>query len=301
MIMYILKIKISTIIINLPLLLTAILSLLSFSVIALDKNGHQIVCQLAYNNLPSSEKLAIDSLLNKLPEQHKHLINQYNHHNKNETITFAKSCTWADAIKKLDEYKKFNSSHYLNVSRDSTTIDKSSCQQLCITQAINLHLKQLEQAENNWQKLQALMFLGHWLGDIHQPLHISYESDKGGNTIQIDSKSKCKTLHWYWDECLLKSNKQRTNEIVTLLQSQWLANQEKTLALSTVNNWANESYQIVRQANMQYCQLKNNVCLANKQRVIIDENYQQTFLPILQQQLLKAAIRLHKLLTDIKT
>ena len=52
---------------------------------------------------------------------------------------------------------------------------------------------------------------------------------------------------------------------------------------------------------MQYCQLKNNVCLANKQRVIIDENYQQTFLPILQQQLLKAAIRLHKLLTDIKT
>jgi hypothetical protein len=31
-------------------------------------------------------------------------------------------------------------------------------------------------------KLEALKFLGHWVGDVHQPLHVSLEDDRGGNT-----------------------------------------------------------------------------------------------------------------------
>ena len=31
----------------------------------------------------------------------------------------------------------------------------------------------------------ALMFVTHFIGDIHQPLHVSRSSDKGGNTIPV--------------------------------------------------------------------------------------------------------------------
>jgi hypothetical protein len=32
------------------------------------------------------------------------------------------------------------------------------------------------------------MFLAHFVGDVHQPLHVGYEKDEGGNTIVV---------HWY--------------------------------------------------------------------------------------------------------
>jgi hypothetical protein len=33
------------------------------------------------------------------------------------------------------------------------------------------------------QKLASLKFLGHWVGDIHQPLHVSFEDDWGGSSL----------------------------------------------------------------------------------------------------------------------
>ena len=35
---------------------------------------------------------------------------------------------------------------------------------------------------------ESLMFLAHFVGDVHQPLHVGYEDDEGGNTIVV---------HWY--------------------------------------------------------------------------------------------------------
>ena len=35
---------------------------------------------------------------------------------------------------------------------------------------------------------ESLMFLAHFVGDIHQPLHVGFEEDEGGNTIIV---------HWY--------------------------------------------------------------------------------------------------------
>jgi hypothetical protein len=35
------------------------------------------------------------------------------------------------------------------------------------------------------QKLASLKFLGHWVGDIHQPLHVSFEDDRGGNSVLV--------------------------------------------------------------------------------------------------------------------
>jgi hypothetical protein len=35
------------------------------------------------------------------------------------------------------------------------------------------------------QKLASLKFLGHWAGDIHQPLRVSFEDDRGGNSVLV--------------------------------------------------------------------------------------------------------------------
>ena len=39
------------------------------------------------------------------------------------------------------------------------------------------------------EKLAALKFLGHWVGDIHQPLHAASQDDRGGNHIRRSAES----------------------------------------------------------------------------------------------------------------
>lgn len=57
-----------------------------------------------------------------------------------------------------------------------------------------------------------LMALSHWIGDIHQPLHISFADGRGGNGIDVKLRGKCGTLgdrpdnlHAVWGKCLLQA------------------------------------------------------------------------------------------------
>lgn len=282
-------------------LIAAICCLLSYSfqANALDKFAHQVVCQLAYNNLPSAQQQKIEQLLTLIPTQHQKLINRYNHQKSNASINFSKACTWADAIKKLPEYNKYKSWHYLNAARTVQHINKNTCDKNCITHAIIIHSQQLQQTQQ-WSKTQALLFLGHWLGDIHQPLHVSFASDLGGNKVKISSPSKCNNLHWYWDECLLKNEGLTFNDKLKQLQKQWQQTPVKLLRQTIDKNltasWANESFQMIQQASFQYCRSDGNSCLPRKQKVVINSDYDQHYLPIYNMQLLKAAQRLYLLL-----
>jgi S1/P1 Nuclease len=50
------------------------------------------------------------------------------------------------------------------------------------------------------ERLESLKYLGHWVGDIHQPLHVSFEDDRGGNSVGI-SGSLCRwNLHAAWGQ-----------------------------------------------------------------------------------------------------
>lgn len=54
---------------------------------------------------------------------------------------------------------------------------------------------------------EALRFITHFMGDIHQPLHDGWTSDKGGNTIKIEEEfddEKKMNLHAVWDEGIIQ-------------------------------------------------------------------------------------------------
>ena len=50
--------------------------------------------------------------------------------------------------------------------------------------------------DSDWQ---ALAFLGHFVGDVHQPLHVSYSDDRGGNQTRIYYRGERTNLHAFWD------------------------------------------------------------------------------------------------------
>ncbi|OAP16059.1 hypothetical protein AXX17_AT1G62340 [Arabidopsis thaliana] len=43
------------------------------------------------------------------------------------------------------------------------------------------------------------------MGDIHQPLHVSYASDKGGNTIEVHWYTRKANLHHIWDSNIIET------------------------------------------------------------------------------------------------
>ncbi len=269
---------------------------------ALAKFGHKIVCQLAFDHLPLAKQQRITQLLHAVPRDQQTIINSYNRLKKNSPLTFANACTWADAIKKHQkkhpQLKQYNTWHYLNVPRDLMRITKATCNKNCLAQAIIKHQQQLKSTPRSWQSAQALLFLGHWLGDLHQPLHVSYASDLGGNKINLTKKrGRCKNLHWYWDTCLIKAAKRSKKQWLKYLNLQWHKSYTPAYQAKQVWQWADESYQLVRAPSFQYCQLNSqNVCLQPRGKIKLADDYDQHYLPIMERQLLKAAQRLTRLL-----
>jgi len=258
--------------------------------------GHELVCQLAYNHLTDATKQKVDALLTNIPPAQRNRINQYLHEPVGAPITFAKTCIWADAIKKDKRYDVYKPWHYMNIDRSLMHVDANTCTKNCIVQAIIIHSKQLKSAKNPWKKTQALMFLGHWLGDIHQPLHVSYEDDMGGNTVTIPSPDgRCTNLHWLWDECLITRSGLSQPQMLQTLEQQWQHDPIKQWQHSKIWQWADESLQIARSPRVGYCKLNHERC-ESYSPAVLGADYQLYFMPIVEQRLVQGGARLAALL-----
>lgn len=267
---------------------------------ALAKLGHQVVCQLAFEHLSQTKQDKVTALLNEIPKTHQQLINRYNYKKENKPITFANACTWADAIKRLEAFKTYNTWHYMNAPRSQSKINANDCNKNCLPQAILKHQKMLTQTQSNkgWQQTQALLFLGHWLGDIHQPLHISFSDDLGGNKVKFSHfDTKCGNLHRYWDECILYKGKQNKAKWLDLLRKKWRQHSQPNWQTEQVWQWADESFQLARKPSFNYCQLNSQgSCQKPKNKIKLPAGYLIQYQPIMEQRLLLAAQRLTRIL-----
>ena len=50
-----------------------------------------------------------------------------------------------------------------------------------------------------------ILLIFHLVGDLHQPLHTGYASDKGGNTVDVRSQNFSSNLHSAWDTQIIES------------------------------------------------------------------------------------------------
>jgi hypothetical protein len=139
------------------------------------------------------------------------------------------------------------------------------------------------------QKTAALKFLIHFVGDIHQPMHISRAADKGGNTIQVNFNGKGTNLHSLWDTKLIE--RQGLSEAQMAEQYDQLSQQKKkTWEHSTPLDWAWESYQI---SSRLYAEIDGMHGRS------VDDNYYRQHLPIIEERMEQAGIRLAAILNNI--
>ena len=207
--------------------------LLARDVSAWGDTGHQIICEIAFQELHPQARAAVTRLL-----QH-----------EADFMTFATACTWPD------HPRKRASEHFVNLPRAAAQLEHNACPSdvPCVVTAIAQDVETLARpSASDPEKLAALKFLGHWVGDVHQPLHVSFQDDKGGN--EIDEQAPCaQNLHAVWDTCIIQ-RKLGTNvpHIATELRAQVTEAERTRWTTTGAKDWANESFAITTAAAVQY-------------------------------------------------
>ena len=63
----------------------------------------------------------------------------------------------------------------------------------------------------------ALKFLIHFVGDVHQPMHVGRDGDRGGNNITVEWFGRTSNLHSVWDSGIIDHQGLSYTEYVAFL------------------------------------------------------------------------------------
>ncbi|MFP6833603.1 MAG: S1/P1 nuclease, partial [Porticoccaceae bacterium] len=108
--------------------------------------------------------------------------------------------------------------------------------------ALDYFYQELQKPDNSKQaRREALMFFVHFVGDIHQPLHVGKYDDAGGNRVVVNwyNSPRKHNLHRVWDG-LLTHSKLSAEEYAKTFEKPSKSQREKWQH-STFADWANES------------------------------------------------------------
>jgi len=164
--------------------------------------------------------------------------------------SLAEASTWADEMRSHPDrkyYGKFDPWHYVEVPIGMNPIElvklktNSSGNVLIAIDQLEKTLRDTKSKPE--EKREALRLFVHFIGDIHQPLHVGNGLDKGGNTCKVKWFGETTNLHRVWDEHLIDYRKMSYSEWVGMNHNATAA-QIKAWQSSPVDQWASESIQI---------------------------------------------------------
>jgi S1/P1 Nuclease len=270
--------------VGIAMLLTSALLLSSLPAFAWDGLGHEAVCELAFREMDDTARQRVIALIKQ----------------DREFTTFRASCNWPDLSRQRAP------EHFVNLARDATGLERDECPLAyeCVVSAIEEDFAVLASSEaTDQEKLAALKFLGHWVGDIHEPLHAGFQDDRGGNRVRTQGSS-CENLHGLWDRCIVEERLgMHPLTIVSELQAGITDEQRTEWWASDAVAWANESVAIARDPDDGYCLMVGDACQCeadNRQLddgepqklVVTDGGYLDSHAPVVRERIAMAGVRL---------
>jgi len=200
--------------------------------------------------------------------------------------------SWADDVRRARPQTA--NWHFINIPVTAPRLDKArDCPSGdCVVAAITRFRKTLRDAATPPEKrAEALMFLAHFIGDMHQPLHCGDKNDRGGNDIQVKLAGRPSNLHSVWDSGLLA--RMGSDALLFDSISRESARRAKKFRKGTVEQWAEEGHQLARKSV--YGKLPK---AAPGSAAVINAAYEKMADVIIREQLAKAGARLAWVLNE---
>jgi hypothetical protein len=235
--------------------------------------GHSLVARIAEAQLtPAARKRVADIL--------------------GPNTTMASIASWADEVRRSREDTA--PWHYIDIPIDKPHLDMArDCPKGdCVIAKIEEFRKALnDPAITPDQRREDLMFLIHFIGDMHQPLHCADNKDKGGNDVKVEFFGRQTNLHSVWDSGLL-SRMGTQQRLYGRLLTESVGHARKW-SKGTVEDWAEEAHKAARKTV--YGRLPKAAAGAP---VPIGAKYEKKADPLIREQLEKAGARLAAVLNQ---
>jgi hypothetical protein len=249
------------------LLVSFTLTLVSWGVV-----GHRAIGKIAENHLSSKAKTAVTDLLG--------------------TESLAMVSTYPDEIRSYKQYAYTAPWHYVNLPfglnyeqfhTQLTAIDKPNIYKALLTCMEDLK----NPAKSREEKVFAMKFLVHLVGDLHQPMHTGRSEDSGGNGIKVKLMRRESNLHSLWDSGLIDYAGMSYSELAKSCDDS-KSGDIKTWQKDDIVKWLYESYEISQQLYTE--------AAANPE---FDYTYYPKHADIVKKRLAQAGIRLAGILNEI--
>ncbi|NJC25988.1 S1/P1 nuclease [Neolewinella antarctica] len=260
-------------------------------------NGHRIVAQICYDNLNPNARARVDAALG----------DNY----------LAQVSTWPDYIKAEKGWDFAKSWHYMTIQPDQTVVDvdqenRANGEVDDVREGIELMVGILEGKTDAREQMTALMrknkleplagsldatalaFLIHFIGDVHQPMHVGKNRDSGGNKITVLYYGDRKNLHSVWDSGIIEQERLSYTEFANFASMHTRA-RKAAWENAGLEEWITESV-VLRERiyNSLYDRTDRETGLPD-----FSWDYQHEFLPIVEDRLAAAGYRAAALLNKI--
>ena len=252
------------------LMIFVLLLIAPSSVLAWGANGHRVVGRIAANHLTAEAAVAVASLIG--PES----LDQVS--------------TWGDDIRNDPNWqpplKNPSPWHYISIDDGETLETTARDANGDVLEAIGRFSAVLRDGKaTRPAKQEALRFLVHFVGDVHQPLHVGRRADRGGNTVEVTLFGEKTNLHSVWDSGLIDHEQLSFSELAAFIDHPTLK-EVRAWQSSAPAAWVRESKAV-----------RDRIYKIGDGKL----GYQYAFdhMPLIKQRLLQAGVRLAGLLNSL--
>jgi hypothetical protein len=240
--------------------------------------GHQIIARIAALELTSTARAQVQELLGGDPE-----------------TAMVEVSTWADEIRR----GRPNTApwHFVDIPVGSAGYDHGrDCRNdNCVVAQIEREKAiLLDRQLAAPVRTEALRFLIHFVGDIHQPLHAADNGDRGGNEVRVVLGRRQTNLHAVWDTPLVQSLGRDANSVADNLVARITPDDRRKWQAGNAVDWANDTFRVANAET--YAKLPGSG--GTDAPVILPPNYAASERATVSAQLEKASVRLASVLNE---
>jgi hypothetical protein len=189
--------------------------------------GHALVARLATAHLTPAAAASVREILGR-------------------NATLASISSWADQVR--GQRQQTGPWHYIDIPIDHRHLDmtrdcpKNDC---VIVKIETFRSVVADRGAVPEQRKEALMFLVHFIGDMHQPLHSADNKDRGGNEVHLEFAGRNTNLHSLWDGGLLgRIDSGSEDALFADLSKDLTKSRAKKWGKGRVRDWAEQSHAV---------------------------------------------------------